>query len=318
MIINNLQPLYMKPEIRISVIIPQRDSLNTLGKLLKSIPERDDIEVIVVDNTPMPVTKDDIAVDRNYTLLWSAPERHAGGARNVGMENANGQWLVFADADDYFADGAFDVFFSKIDSDVDIVYSCMRGVYLDSDEKCDRGKEWTALVRGYLDKSLTEEDLRLRFASPVCKMIRRELVERHNLKYDEIRAGNDVYFSISSGFLARRIDAVPDITYVVTLSKNSLTHIKSSEVLIARMYARLHCNEFLREHGFYNRQGSILFLLYKSLSFGLKPFFQCIALNVRFRQNPFVGISRMRKSYYKKKEQKERDKRLFFKGGSIN
>lgn len=99
-----------------SVIIPQRNSIQTLPRLFDSIPVSDRIEIIVVDNTPTPVTKEEIGIDREYKLLWSEPSRHAGGARNVGMEAAKGKWLIFADADDYFTERAFSLFESKIDS----------------------------------------------------------------------------------------------------------------------------------------------------------------------------------------------------------
>mgnify|MGYP003292967266 FL=1 len=303
----------MRTEILISVIIPQRGNLDTLGKLFDSIPNRNDLEILVVDNTPVPVTKENIAVDRNYILLWSAPERHAGGARNVGMENAKGRWLIFADADDYFAEGAFDVFYSKIDSDADIVYTCMGGAYIGSDEKCDRGKEWTALVMGYIDGTLSEEDLKTSFTSPCCKMVRRELVEKHHLKYDEIRAGNDGYFSITSAYFARKIEAVPSITYIATLSKGTLTRRIDKETTSARLYGKLHCNKFLREHGMGYRQRSILLHLYESRKYGLINFLKLLAMVCRFRQNPFVGLSRIRQSYSKMKFLKERDKRFIVK-----
>ena len=89
-----------------SIIIPHRDSVQYLPKLFSSIPDSDGIEIIIVDNSPEPISKDSIGVDREFQLLYSSPSRGAGGARNVGVENAHGKWLLFLDADDYFAEGA--------------------------------------------------------------------------------------------------------------------------------------------------------------------------------------------------------------------
>ena len=98
----------------ISVIIPQKNSLDTLGRLLGSIPVDDRIEIIIVDNSEVPITKSLINNHRDYQLLHSDPSRFAGGARNVGLAAAKGQWLVFSDADDFFAPNAFDYFFIYI------------------------------------------------------------------------------------------------------------------------------------------------------------------------------------------------------------
>lgn len=281
--------MIMKKEFLFSVIIPQRNSVSTLPRLFASIPERDDIEIIVVDNTPTPITKEEIGIDRDYQLLWSAPERHAGGARNVGIENAHGKWLLFADADDYFADGAFDVFFSKSGSDAEIVYTGMGGIYLDTGERADRGDVYAKLVRDYLAGIKTEDDLRLGFASPCCKMVSRELVERHNLRYDEIRAGNDMYFSFVSGYYAKKIEAVDFISYIATVSKGTLTKRRDYKVIKARLYSKLHCNKFFREHGHSNRQHSVMFALYESRHYGIKAFFEFCGMINKFRQNPFIG-----------------------------
>ena len=84
-----------------SVIVPcWRGAIHFLPKLFDSIPERDGVEIIVVDNSLEPFAKDEVKTNRLFTLLQSSPERHAGGSRNVGIENASGKWLLFADADD--------------------------------------------------------------------------------------------------------------------------------------------------------------------------------------------------------------------------
>ena len=43
--------------INYSVIIPHGKSLDTLSRAIDSVPQREDIEVIVVDNTPTPIAK---------------------------------------------------------------------------------------------------------------------------------------------------------------------------------------------------------------------------------------------------------------------
>ena len=299
----------MKSEVFFSIIVPQRNSIATLPRLFSSIPEREDIEIIIVDNTPIPLTKEEVGIERDYQLLWSAPERHAGGARNVGIENARGKWLLFADADDYYAEGAFEVFFSKADSNAEIVYTGMGGIYLDTGERSDRGDVYARLVHDYLTGEKTEDDLRLGFASPCCKMVSRELVERHHIRYDEIRAGNDMYFSFVTGYYAKKIEAVDFISYIATVSKGTLTKRRDYEVIKARLYSKLHCNQFLKEHGHSNRQQSVMFALYESRHYGIKAFFEFCGMIVKFHQNPFIGCGNWLKSLKNDSAQSRKDKK---------
>lgn len=290
-----------------SIIIPHRDGLQYLPKLFSSIPDSEDIEIIIVDNSIQPITKEQIGADREYCLLYSSPERHAGGARNVGIDNATGKWILFLDADDYFADGAFECFFSKQNSEADIIFTGMGGVYLDTGEPSDRGDYYTQLVRSYIDGTKTEEDIRCGFASPCCKMIRHELISMYNIRFDEIVAGNDQYFSLVCGYYARKIEAIDCITYIATVTKGSLTRRRDFDVIQSRLYSKLHCNEFFKTHGMAYRQQSVLFPFFDGKHLGFKAFFKFSMMILRFKQNPFIGMSRWLTTYINSKRIEKRD-----------
>lgn len=298
--------------IDFTVIIPHRDSVYLLPRLFSSIPDSDKIEVILVDNSPIPITLQQIrntGVKRNFILLFSSPERGAGGARNVGLENAHGKWLVFADADDYFADGAFDVFYEYRESDSDIVYFCSSGIYIDTGEYSSRAESYTNLVRDYLNGDCSEEDIKFEHFVPWCKMIKRDLVNFYHLRYDEIKAGNDMYFSLQAGYFAKEIEAVNKIVYVVTTSRGSLTNRRDYEVIKARLYSKLHCNQFLKEHGHSNRQHSVMFALYESRHYGIKAFFEFCGMIIKFHQNPFIGCGNWLESLKNDSAQNRKDKK---------
>ena len=291
-----------------SVIIPHRNSVHFLPKLFSTIPEDERLEIILVDNSPNKLSKEDIGIDRAYHLLWSDPAKGAGGARNVGIEAAKGKWLIFADADDYFSDSAFNLFFARADSDAEIIYTCMGGIYSDTLEPSDRGDQFTQKVRGFLNGSLSEMDLRTGFASPCCKMVSAELVKRHNIRYDEVVAHNDNYFSLLTGYYANKIEAIDQITYIATVSRGSLTRRRDYPVIHARFYVTLKRNKFLKEHGMPERQGSLMVYLYQSLRFGPFTFFKMIFEAIQWHQNIFIGWRRWLKTFksLKKEEKKEK------------
>lgn len=285
-----------------SVIVPVwRGAIKFLPKLLGSIPERDGIEIIVVDNSKEPVSREEILSDRDIVFLHSAPERHAGGSRNDGMDVAQGKWLLFADADDYYTDDAFDVYYSMLDTDAEIVYTGMGGVYEDTGEPSNRGDRYAKAVYDYLSGNLSELGLRLHFSSPCCKMVSHDLVNRHHLRYDEVVASNDMYFSMLTGYYAKSITAVDKITYIATVNRGSLTRRRDYKASESKFLVRLRYNKFLKEHGLSDYQSSIMLRYKEVCSHGVKAICKATYLLCKYRQNPLIGYSRWMNSYKKMK-----------------
>lgn len=293
--------------INISVIIPHRNSPELLKKLLGTIPVSDDIEVIVIDNSPNPLKKEQVQSSRDYLLLYSDINKGAGAARNVGMKKAQGEWLIFADSDDYFAPNAFGIVKDYISSSSDIVYFSVDGVYIDSGEHSDRAERYSRNVKEYLSGNIDENAVKYDWFVPWGKMIRREMVVSNDLKYDEIVASNDLFFSIVTGYYARSIQVDPRLLYYVTVNQGSLTRRRDVRVIESRLYASLHTNQFLKKHHLGKYQIPVMKYLYQSKEFGLKTTWRFIKEVVKYKQNPFVGISQGMKKYqnYKKLEKKE-------------
>ena len=92
--------------ITYSLVIPHKNTPKLLQRCLESIPQREDVEVIVVDDNSDEHLKP--YVNRHDVILldigsdWS---KGAGRARNIGLSQAKGRWVLFADADDYYEKG---------------------------------------------------------------------------------------------------------------------------------------------------------------------------------------------------------------------
>ena len=279
-----------KQNIDFSIIIPQRNSIKTLGRLFDSIPLTDRIEIILVDNSPTPITKEEVGIDRDYDLYWAAPERFAGGARNVGVEHAHGKWLLFADADDYFSEGAFDVFFSEIDDKSELIYFGMTGIYEDTGEYSPRGEYYTQKVKSFLSGEIKEEEIRYHFGSPCSKMVRKSLVDRYKIRFDEIIACNDSFFSLQVGYYAKSIKAIDFEVYVATVSRGSLTKRKDFEALHSRYLVQLRRNDFLKRNEKANFQGRIMSRLYECCKSAPYKTPQLLYEAISYRQNIFKGF----------------------------
>lgn len=290
-----------------SLIIPQRNSIDTLPRLFNSVPEREDIEILLVDNSPEPITKELVGIERDYQLLWSSPTRFAGGARNEGMDHAQGKWLIFSDADDYFASGAFDIFEQYKDSDADVIYFCADGVYPETGERSEQADLYTQLVQNYLKDPSKEWGLRLSFHVPWAKMIRRSFVEENHIRFDEVVANNDDFFSLVSGYYAKKIEAVDKVVYLYVVSQGSLMRRRSLDVMRTRYEVILRCNQFKRQHGLRKYQGSVMYFLAESRHYGVKAMWNFFTLLLKYKQNPFIGIKNWSKTAKRVREKEKKD-----------
>ena len=277
------------PIVDFSIIIPHKDSLDCLPRLLLSIPNSDKIEIIIVDNSTVHINKNDIGSTRCFQLLYSDPKRFAGGARNVGIEKANGTWLIFADSDDFFAPHAFDVFYSYLHSDEDLIYFKSDSVYDDTLEPSDRHLMFNAIVDSFLKGSSDEIKTKLTYLVPWGKMVRRKFILENKIRFDEILAANDVMFSTLTGYYAQKFSVDPNVVYVVTTRKGSLANREDLSVINSRYHVALKRNLFLKSHGLKKQQGSVMIYLKKSLHFGVHVFFSFLVDALKCRQNIFIG-----------------------------
>jgi len=283
----------------ISLIIPHRDSIETLRRLINSLDKNDRIEIIIVDNSINPIKLKDLNTDKYIKLIYSEYEKGAGGARNKGLEIAVGKWIIFADADDFFPPNTVQLFFSLINSESDLIYFKMDSVYSDSLEKANRGQYYSQLVDNYLAGNIDTYKLRLCFGSPCSKMIRHSLIDKYNIKFDEVIASNDAYFSMLVGYYAKKISAIPVSTYIATVKKGSITNKRGIEFLKSRYKVVLRMNKFLRKHRLSSYQSSVMFYLYSAFKIGIYELFNFLSLAIKYHQNIFIGFSRWYRSFMK-------------------
>lgn len=249
-------------QIKYSVIIPHKNSPDLLLRCLQSIPQREDIQIIVVDdNSDAKRVNFEHFPGKGISgidIYFTKEGRGAGYVRNVGLKHARGEWLIFADADDYFTEGAFRVFDTQFENKADVIYFKSASEYSDTKVPADRADFYNKLVDTYLKNHENETYLRMAFEVPWAKMVRRKLVEREGIWFDEVPACNDVMFSTLSGYFARTIDVVPNSVYIVTVSKGSITKRKNHTVFLSRFKVSLRKNKFLKAHGLGRYQKSIM------------------------------------------------------------
>ena len=298
----------MQEKINYSVIIPHYNSLDSLPRLLNSIPECEDIEIIVVDNSPQKISATDVNTSRPFKLLYSSNSKRAGGARNAGIKVAKGKWLIFADADDFFTPEAFDIFSSYCESEHDLIYFKVRSVYDDTLLPSDRDEMWNKIIDSYKSGNSDEMNTRLSYVVPWGKMVKRELVISNAILFDEVPVAEDVMFSTKVGHKAMNFTVNDCHVYVVTTRAGSLANRRDFEAINSRYMVQIRRNIYLKANGLKKMQGSIMYYLFLSLKFGIKPFLRVCRLAIKYGQNPFIGYKNWFKTYKNSKRQNKDNK----------
>lgn len=273
-----------------TIIIPHYNSFQKLKRLLESIPNnREDIEVIVVDDKSnydqyekfiLNNSKENIQYFRN-----ELDKKGAGVCRNIGLEKATGKWLIFADADDYFLDGAFENTDKYLNSKEDIIYFVPTSIYEDTGLKADRHIFFEKLILDFLKNKTVknEKELRFEFGVPWSKMINNELIKNNKIKFDETIIINDRMFSLKSGYMAPTIGAVKDKIYCVTRDSGSLTTLVDEKVFDTKIEVLLNINKFVIDINEKGNKPYMIGYLLSSKEYGFNKFIKTFILLMKNR-----------------------------------
>lgn len=240
-----------------SIIIPHKNTPALLVRCVASIPKRDDLQIVVVDDNSDPSIVDfdnfPIENDDHTVVVFDKSGKGAGRARNIGMENATGEKFIFADADDFFNYCINEVLDEYEEDTTDIVFfnasSCDSKTYLNNSY---RAVFYNELIQGYKSNpKLYEYYLRYERAAPWGKIIRRDLITNNNVTFQESIINNDTKFSYLSGHLAQSIKVDQRAVYCVTFSHSSISYSMNAEKYITSMHIGAEHELFCKQY----RQG---------------------------------------------------------------
>ena len=237
-----------------TIIIPHKNIPDLLQRCLDSIPRRDDVQIVVVDDNS-DADKVDFdhfpGLNDPYVEVVFAKNEHgrmgAGYARNLGLERAKGKWLVFADADDFFNPCFGEALDRYKEDGNDIVFFQATSVDSDSLQVCNRG-EYLNILLARIEQT-GNWDIALKVFVPWAKFIKRELVEKNGILFQEVPYSNDVLFSVRATQSSQGKVVDKSSIYCVTQRENSLTGQSNDESIRIRFEVVCQAAVFLKKYG---------------------------------------------------------------------
>lgn len=234
-----------------SIIIPHRNIPTLLRRCLDSIPHRDDVQIIVIDDNS-DANKVDFSKfpglnEKNTEVYFTKEGKGAGYTRNVGLKHAKGEWLLFADADDMFMPQIEDAFEFCSKSHADVIYlgSCAKdSETLEPSNEMDPEK---TILDSYLNDRCY--DIKYRIHHPWGKFIKHSFIIKNNIIFEEVSCSNDTRFSVQSDYYANLIDVFPAEVYCYMVRSDSLWHNVNLE------WARTRFGVMLRVALFFDKKG---------------------------------------------------------------
>lgn len=248
------------PKYKYSVIIPHKNRFDLLTKLISSIPQRDDIEVLIIDDASDAETKKKLkkieSTRRQLTIFENKNDtsKGAGWARNLGISQSSGEFLVFADSDDSFTDDAFQIFDNITDKEKHdfVVFKALS--IKNNGRRSDRTAFTNFLVeeaaRVKKSEKISVKEILSKIDAPWAKLIRREMVVKNDIKFDEIHYSNDVMFNLRVLIHAQKIEVSTRDVYKVLDHSSSLTKVQSEPMLEDRFDACIRFNNIFSDQGF--------------------------------------------------------------------
>lgn len=241
--------------IYLSIIIPHFNSTNSLEYLIHTIPDSKEIEIIVVDDRSDEKYKEELVklkeknIHRNISFYSNEQgKKSAGSCRNIGLSHAKGDWLLFADDDDFFLEGFYEIISQYFNTINDVIFFTPTSIESQTRDVSDRHVPYKKIIDNYIQMNSYESELFLRYSFfvPWSKLIRTSFLKENKISFDEVIASNDIMFSTKVGHYMVNFEVTSKVIYCVTRNTGSLTVNISENVFDARLIAHIDYCNFLR------------------------------------------------------------------------
>jgi len=201
----------------ISAIVPVYNAEKFIVRCVNSVLSQtyDNWELILIDDgstdNSLLLLQDYAAKDKRIKVIHQN-NKGAGSARNAGISEAKGNYIVFIDSDDYIEPTYFEIL-SKHDEDV---------VFIDVNRRDEHGNI-TCIEKMSVNRRKSKNDiLREQMTGKILwggvrKAVKKDIIAKYNVRYSDLRVGEEAIYSFKVLYHAKTFSFidVPVYNYVV-------------------------------------------------------------------------------------------------------
>lgn len=206
---------------KISVIIPAYKSQDVILNCLNSVCNQTykNLEIIVVlkdsgDKTAEIIQK---LNDPRIKVIKQNDDSGAGGARNIGLKSAHGDWIGFVETDDVIDLNFYQKLISAAtDENIDILCG----------EIFNKNKPHNHFAPSKIYTTFTEKYNLIKNGATFDKIFKKSLVRKYNLKCSEKIRWEDNIFIFKAFYYAQKIKTVPAAVYYYNIHPFSESYKK--------------------------------------------------------------------------------------------
>ena len=250
------------PSPGITVIVPVYNCAAFVGECIASLKRQTyrDFEAIVVDDgsidDSVACAREAIADDERFTLLPQPENRGLSAVRNIALDRATGEYVVFLDSDDYLVDDALAKLIARARTQqLDDLYFSAQSFYESlslsdtMNEDFSKRPSFDGVTTGR-DLFVYFEDRDQFFVQAALHMVRRQLIEDEGIRFVEGLLHEDILFTFETVVASQRSSFINEPLYMRRLREGSIIGSKwTTRHIHGHFYSMQEIKRWLYKNG---------------------------------------------------------------------
>ena len=233
----------------LSIIVPVYNCQKHLRECIESIIHQDaDLELILIDDGSSDSSLDvmlDYSTKYSFiTLIQNTQNQGVSYSRNLGIDIANGKYIMFVDADDYIEKNAYAIVTSQMEThDADMMF--IGGLAFDDngdrdDLICSVRKNYSNPISGLTAlKLFVDNDEQFMYCCMVC--YKNEYLKKHSLRFCNAKVGEGGAFILQALSYADKVVIDNSYIYRYRIHSDSASHsCDSKQKLLAGQFEQFY------------------------------------------------------------------------------
>ncbi len=251
---------------KVSIILPVYNSEEFIKRTLDSLTTQtyQNIEVLCINDgssdNSLNILKEYSQKD-NRIKVFTQSNSGPAKARNTGLANATGEYLMFCDSDDFYEPDMVEVMAKAItENDVDFAMCGAELVVQEDKYDISRVQGTITYLRNLINqKGIVELDLAKKYRMNVVlwnKIFKANIIKKYGISFPNGFECDDNLFIYEYMLIAKNYYAVKKQQYNYSIRSNSIMDLFYKRISIKHLYDKIKISKFLLE--FLNKNEDLL------------------------------------------------------------